>query len=448
LVDEERLEKLNVIEYPNIANTIHPVISKPISEIDIRNENLIFNDLIQEAYITKNEKLENLIKKLLYSPNNTHENLIKNLIKIYTHEDGIFHNVNKVLREDLKNTFLGSIILALNNAIRANFANLRYEFKCFHKANLTQEEFDEYFEIFNSKNKTLNWKSIVSATKNLDSDIKNNINSSIYENIDYNTIFLIEFSSDSWGLDISHISLSKYDDEILLPANSIFEITNIQKNPKDQIIYINLLKLDKNVKTARSANVQRKTILKETTIFEKEISLLKNDVNKGNNSDKFSFITEQNDSSIIKFALIGPTKTPYAGGIFQVNVFIPEGYPNKSPIIKFITKIYHPNISFESGNLDSEILDKIWRPSLSIAKLIGIIYNLLIEPNKNYENLDTQAKKEYIENLQTFIYNATDITRRFAIFEDKINEFMKDSRLTELEARNELLKTNAFETII
>jgi len=107
-----------------------------------------------------NEKLENLVKKFL-SQNvntNTYENLIQSLIKIYTHDDGLYKNVNEVLRKDKKNTFLGSSILLLNEAIRSNFSDLRFESKCFRKANLTQEEFDHYFKIFSSNNKTFSWK--------------------------------------------------------------------------------------------------------------------------------------------------------------------------------------------------------------------------------------------------------------------------------------------------
>jgi ubiquitin-protein ligase len=40
----------------------------------------------------------------------------------------------------------------------------------------------------------------------------------------------------------------------------------------------------------------------------------------------------------------GPKDTPYAGGNFQLELFLPDGYPMVPPKVRFLTKIYHPNI--------------------------------------------------------------------------------------------------------
>ena len=47
----------------------------------------------------------------------------------------------------------------------------------------------------------------------------------------------------------------------------------------------------------------------------------------------------------LKGTFPGPPDTPYAGGTFQVDIVIPDMYPFKSPIMKFDTKIWHPNVS-------------------------------------------------------------------------------------------------------
>lgn len=40
----------------------------------------------------------------------------------------------------------------------------------------------------------------------------------------------------------------------------------------------------------------------------------------------------------------GPEKTPYAGGIFHLELKFPQSYPNHPPTIRIYNKIPHPNV--------------------------------------------------------------------------------------------------------
>ncbi|KAI8867485.1 hypothetical protein GQ42DRAFT_126667, partial [Ramicandelaber brevisporus] len=51
---------------------------------------------------------------------------------------------------------------------------------------------------------------------------------------------------------------------------------------------------------------------------------------------------------LIGTGVIGPDDTPYAGGHFDLDITIPETYPNEPPHVKFVTPIYHMNID-ENG---------------------------------------------------------------------------------------------------
>ena len=45
----------------------------------------------------------------------------------------------------------------------------------------------------------------------------------------------------------------------------------------------------------------------------------------------------------------GPEGTPYEGGVFEIDIHIPKQYPFEPPKMKFITKVWHPNISSQTG---------------------------------------------------------------------------------------------------
>ena len=67
--------------------------------------------------------------------------------------------------------------------------------------------------------------------------------------------------------------------------------------------------------------------------------------------------------------IIGPADSPYAGGIFKLLINFPEKYPFKPQKVKFITKIYHPNIN-SHGSICLDILNVNWSPALTVTKLI------------------------------------------------------------------------------
>jgi ubiquitin-conjugating enzyme E2 N len=41
--------------------------------------------------------------------------------------------------------------------------------------------------------------------------------------------------------------------------------------------------------------------------------------------------------------------TDFPGGVFKAELFLPEDYPMAPPKVRFLTKIYHPNIGMSSA---------------------------------------------------------------------------------------------------
>ena len=79
--------------------------------------------------------------------------------------------------------------------------------------------------------------------------------------------------------------------------------------------------------------------------------------------------------------IMGPTETPYEGGVFFLDIHFPADYPFKPPKVVFKTKIYHCNISGVSGGICLDILKDQWSPALTISKVLLSICSLMDDPN-------------------------------------------------------------------
>lgn len=54
------------------------------------------------------------------------------------------------------------------------------------------------------------------------------------------------------------------------------------------------------------------------------------------------------DLTHLKGQFYGPPDTPYEGGTFHVDIKIPSEYPFRPPVMRFETKIWHPNVSSQT----------------------------------------------------------------------------------------------------
>ncbi|CAL0315675.1 unnamed protein product [Lupinus luteus] len=78
--------------------------------------------------------------------------------------------------------------------------------------------------------------------------------------------------------------------------------------------------------------------------------------------------------------IMGPSDSPYMGGVFLVYIHFPPDYPFKPPKVAFRTKVFHPNIN-SNGSICLDILKEQWSPALTISKVLLSICSLLTDPN-------------------------------------------------------------------
>eukprot|EP01100_Stratorugosa_tubuloviscum_P010301 TRINITY_DN43_c0_g1_i6.p1 TRINITY_DN43_c0_g1~~TRINITY_DN43_c0_g1_i6.p1 ORF type:complete len:151 (-),score=75.54 TRINITY_DN43_c0_g1_i6:178-630(-) len=110
--------------------------------------------------------------------------------------------------------------------------------------------------------------------------------------------------------------------------------------------------------------------------------------------------------------IIGPSDSPYAGGVFFLNIHFPTDYPFKCPRITFTTKIYHPNIN-SNGSICLDILKDQWSPALTIAKVLLSISSLLTDANPD-DPLVPDIARLYKTNRTAFESAAREWTIRYA----------------------------------
>lgn len=105
--------------------------------------------------------------------------------------------------------------------------------------------------------------------------------------------------------------------------------------------------------------------------------------------------------------------SPYAGGVFFLNIQFPTDYPFKPPKVQFTTKIYHPNIN-GNGSICLDILKDAWSPALTVGKVLLSISSLLTDPNPD-DPLVPEIASLYRSNRALFEKNAREWTSRFAM---------------------------------
>ncbi|KAH9385944.1 ubiquitin-conjugating enzyme E2 I [Nematocida major] len=97
----------------------------------------------------------------------------------------------------------------------------------------------------------------------------------------------------------------------------------------------------------------------------------------------------------------GPESSPFAGHTLSLLVEFFATYPASAPQVKFITKVFHPNV-YADGFVCLDILASEWSPSLNIKTILLAVHALLEEPN-----IDSPANEEaaslYVERPEKYI---------------------------------------------
>uniref|UniRef100_A0A915J4V0 E2 ubiquitin-conjugating enzyme n=1 Tax=Romanomermis culicivorax TaxID=13658 RepID=A0A915J4V0_ROMCU len=98
--------------------------------------------------------------------------------------------------------------------------------------------------------------------------------------------------------------------------------------------------------------------------------------------------------------IFGPQETPFEDGTFKLSMEFTEDYPNKPPTVKFVSKMFHPNV-YADGSICLDILQNRWSPTYDVAAILTSIQSLLDEPNPN-SPANSLAAQLYQENRREY----------------------------------------------
>ncbi|SPP86359.1 ubiquitin-conjugating enzyme E2-22 kDa-like [Drosophila guanche] len=155
-----------------------------------------------------------------------------------------------------------------------------------------------------------------------------------------------------------------------------------------------------------------------------------------------------NDSwTELRGEIAGPPDTPYEGGKFVLDIKVPPNYPFSPPRVRFVTAIWHPNISSVTGNICLDLLKDNWVAAMSLRTMLLSVQVLLGSPEPD-DPQDAVVGRQFKSNHQMFLLTAQHWTNACAggphslpDFDAKIEQ-LKNMGVGEHFARSVLSKEN------
>lgn len=116
-------------------------------------------------------------------------------------------------------------------------------------------------------------------------------------------------------------------------------------------------------------------------------------------------LTEVLTSFFCSLFLSFTADTPFEDGTFKLLMTFDESYPNKPPTVKFLSRMFHPNV-YASGELCLDILQNRWSPTYDVSAILTSVQSLLNDPNSaspaNVEaaSLWKENRREYVKRVK------------------------------------------------
>jgi len=121
---------------------------------------------------------------------------------------------------------------------------------------------------------------------------------------------------------------------------------------------------------------------------------------KETNREFFTVSQVDDDMFHWEATIYGPVDSLYQGYGFDLDIKLPDDYPNSPINIKFTTPIEHVNVN-KKGDICMDILKTEWSSALNIGTLLLSVISLLSSPNIK-DPLNSDLAELYRKNQKTY----------------------------------------------
>ncbi|PFH55375.1 hypothetical protein XA68_18468 [Ophiocordyceps unilateralis] len=113
-----------------------------------------------------------------------------------------------------------------------------------------------------------------------------------------------------------------------------------------------------------------------------------------------------------------PSTSAYHPGRYALLLSLPSEYPFRPPTLRFLTPIYHPNVTNDAlGNVCLALLKPDqWKPATRILAVLHAVAALLDEPQPD-DPLEEAIAEEFRNDRLAWLANVKKHVQRFALVE-------------------------------
>nr|ACM08388.1 Ubiquitin-conjugating enzyme E2 T [Salmo salar] len=113
----------------------------------------------------------------------------------------------------------------------------------------------------------------------------------------------------------------------------------------------------------------------------------------------------------LRAQIVGGAETPFEGGVFSLEIVVPDRYPFEPPKMRFLTPIYHPNID-NNGRICHDALTSIQllmaEPNLDDPLMADISSELKYSKQVYLEKAKRWTEKHAVQNNKGGVVETVD----------------------------------------